>query len=214
MKKQIFAASLAGLMLAAAPVFAHGKDEQKGMGGFMGLHLGWFENKNNSQFMVMGTISSIGSGNVVITSQSTFNVPNVSNSNVTVKTDSNTKVAQSNDKKTALKLSDLAVGEKVFVTGSVSGSDALAKTILVVEPKKSDKDNKALGKVTAIAGNSITVTNTVTGTTKVVTSDANTQVKIDGVTKSVSDIQVGDSGWVKFKTVGTTIIAKIFNLFR
>src|SRR5882672_8906895 len=97
MKKQVIALALLGLMLTASPAFAKNSGEDQG-GGFHWGNLFHFGKKHSDQFMVAGTIKSIGSGTVVITSTSSFNVPNVVNGDVTVKTDANTIVSSSSDK--------------------------------------------------------------------------------------------------------------------
>lgn len=232
MKKQAVILTLAGLALTiAAPAFAHGPGE-----GNRGLHLGQLfhkaVDKNSNKFLVSGIIKSVGTGNVVVTSTSVINVPNITSGDITIKTDANTVVSDSSNPK-MLKLmknendgddddmpattpttlptftiASLAAGQKVVVTGAVSGSDLLATKIVIVD------SGKILGKVTAVSGNTITITNGLTSESKTVTTDANTKVTIDGQTKAASDVQVGDSGWIKFKTIGTTIVAKIIRLFR
>jgi hypothetical protein len=207
MKKQVLALVLVGVMAALAPAFAKNDEgHDRGVNWHKFFH---FEDKHNDQFAVAGVIKSVGSGTVVITATSHSNVPNVTNNEITVKTDANTKVYTSSDKKnTTLTLANLAVGQKVTVTGTVSGTDALAKAVVVIN------SGVVVGKVTAKTGNSITITNGVTSEVKTITTDADTKIKIDGETKTIADVQVGDSGWVKFKTVGTNLVAKIAHLFR
>ena len=73
---------------------------------------------------------------------------------------------------------------------------------------------KAFGEVTAKTDTSITVKNNVTGATTTFTTDADTQVKINGETQTLADVQVGDRGFVKFKTQVSGFLAKMINLFR
>ena len=214
MKKQIVAVAL-GLSMVAFPAFAHGTDDNQGKSEsakFMGLKLGVFEDlfggkADSNQFLVSGTIATVGTNSFTVNVKYSANVANITNGVVTVTTDANTKENQT-----------LAVGQNVVATGSVSSSDLLASKVQVMganpAPKPKPKKNVAVGKVTATTANSVTITNTLTNTSQTIPTDPNTQVKIDGQAKTVSDINVGDSGWIRFKTEGANLIAKIIHLFR
>jgi hypothetical protein len=211
MKKQLIAAVLAASTFAL-PVFAHGNDEGKkgpnehGMGH--GLKLGVFKNVlgnfADTQFIVNGTVNSVGTGTFIVKATATAHVSTITNGLVTIKTDSSTKFS-----------TPVATGQNVVVMGNISGTDLLATNVKVLgaEVKKVEKQ-AAVGKVTAKTADSITITNTLTNTTKTITTDADTKVKIDGEVKTIADINVGDSGWIRFKTVGTSMIAKAIHLFR
>ncbi len=214
MKNRVIALSLLGLMLMATPALGKSKDDKSD--DDHGLKLGqiknWF-NSDSSQFVVMGTVESVGTNSFVVKANGLLHVPNVTNNMVTIKVDSNTKFSGTGNDAS---ISTTSVGKNVLATGKVTGTDLFA-TKVIVNGEKADKievKKKAMGTITEKTDTSITVKNSVTGESKTITTNANTQVKVDGEVKTVADVQVGDRGWVKFKTVGTTLIAKIVHLFR
>ena len=207
MKKLYAILSIAAiaLSLTATPAFAKGHDDNGSHGrGFFGF--GWF--KQETRFSVTGTVQSIGTGTIVLTSANASNIPNVSNGTVTIKTDANTKVHGSSDKETPLTLASIVVGQKISATGNLSGTDPLAKQIKIIN------SGVVVGKVTAKTATSVTITNGVTNESKTINTDADTKVVINGESKTVADVAVGDSGWVKFKTVSANLVAKFIGLFR
>ena len=219
MKKQLIAATLAGLALVTAtPVLAKNQ-ENKGLK----LDVKSILSADSKQFVVFGTINTISSGNIVVDVKADANVSNVINGKVTVKTDANTKLL--NDGKTAT-VSDLKAGQMIVARGTTDGTTLTATSINLVAAKAQDEDkdnkgaehskskNKVVGSVTAVTANSITITNSLTGVSQTITTNADTKVNIDGQTKSVADVKVGDSGWIRIRHIGTTIVAKFAHLFR
>ncbi|MBX4204869.1 MAG: hypothetical protein KW788_01615 [Candidatus Doudnabacteria bacterium] len=213
MKKQIIAVAL-GLSMVALPVFAHGNEKQKASehanmekGRKLGIFKNLGDNILDTQFVVVGSVTTVGTNTFTVKATALAHVANITNSLVTIKTDANTKIS-----------TPVAVGQNVVVFGNVSGTDLLASNVRLVnssENKKEEaKKSMVMGKVTAKTGNSITITNTLTNTSKTITTNTDTTVKIDGETKTLADINVGDSGWIKFKTMGTDLIAKVIHLFR
>jgi hypothetical protein len=216
MKNKVIALSLLGLMLVATPAFAKSKDNDH---EDRGLHLGMFEKlfgSNQNQFVVTGSVDSIVTNGFIVKVNGAAHVSNITNGKVTIKVDTNTKFVGTTN---ASSIDAASVGKNVLVMGNLTGSDLLATNVKILSAKDDENKNelkkqKAMGSVTAKTDTSITIKNAVTGDTKTITTDANTSVKINGETKALADVQVGDRGWVKFKTVGTTLIAKIVNLFR
>ena len=218
MKKQIAILSLAGLALVATPAFAKEKGEHRGMSEGLGLHLGIknFLRAGNPQFVVVGTVDTVTTDMLTVKVKADANVSNVTNGEVSIKTDANTKIMKAGQ---AIQLSDLKSGDNVVAVGT-AGTDLTASMVKVASADNDDqkpvekKSNKAIGQVTAVTDNSVTIKNSLTGVTQTITTDANTKVNIDGQSKAVSDVQVGDSGWIRFKTMGTTLVAKFIHLFR
>ncbi len=168
-----------------------------------GLHLGL------SKFEVKGTVSSATATSVVLNAKSGKHLSDIAvNGQVTVVINSDTKIRGNED--SSLVWSDLKAGDKVIVSGTISGSVLTATRIRDI----SQPVAKASGKVTAVSANSVTITNGLTGASQTVMTNADTKVMINGESKTAADIQVGDSGWVKFKNEAGALIAKFFNLFR
>lgn len=162
-----------------------------------------------SKFQVFGTVASATSSSVVLNAKGGKHLPDLAvNGQVTVVISGDTKI-MGNDE-TVLTWADLKAGDKVVVSGSIDGSVLAAKRIRDVSQPKV----KASGEITAISGNFVTITNGLTGVSQTVTTNDDTKVMINGESKTVADIQVGDSGWVKFKNEAGVLIAKFFNLFR
>lgn len=217
--KKVIASSLlaAAIVLSATPAMAKNDDNNGKKGENWGKIRRIFKGPELSatQFVVVGAVDSATTTSLLIKQTAAMLVPTITNGMVVVKIDGNTKIT-SNGKEAAT-IADLVKGINVVVTGSISGADLLAtkigiaKTIEKVEKKEKQK---AAGKVTAKTDTSVTITNGLTNEAKTITTDADTKVVINGEVKALSDIQVGDSGWVKFKTVGSNLVAKVFRLFR
>ena len=136
MKKQVVAAAL-GLSMVAFPAFAHGNEDHANSGKFMGLKLGVMKNLggkiDSTQFVVSGTVATVGTNSFTLNAKYSANVANIVNGIVTVKTDANTKENQT-----------LAVGQNVVATGAVSTTDLLASKVVVMDAgKKEDQPKKA-----------------------------------------------------------------------
>jgi len=165
------------------------------------------EGVHQNRFMVKGTVASVGTGSLVVTATKSENVPNMTNNQATVVVNASTKIT--GDKNDNFTLSNIMAGDQVIVHGTVTGTTLTATNINLKSVKK-----VAYGKVTAKTDTSVTITNTVTGTSQTVPVSTDTKVTINGETKTATDIAVGDSGWVKFKTRAGVIVTKIINLFR
>jgi hypothetical protein len=165
---------------------------------------------HNNHFVLMGQVKSIAGSNIVITvNRGPHNKGNneLANKDVTIVTNSDTNFRVKGDENPAL--ADIKVGQQIIVKGQKDGTSYVAAWVHVHAQKK-----HAFGEVTAVSGSSITVENNVTGATTVIPMDADTEVKINGETKTIADIQVGDRGMVKFKAVLDSFVATIVRLFR
>jgi hypothetical protein len=219
MNKKALALSLAGLALVAAPVFAKDGGSSNGLDHGKGNKFGIIKNlfgSDASQFVVTGTVQSVGTNTFVVKVNASAHVDNISSGNATVKIDPQTKFSDS------ASLSADLVGKSVVVLGKVNGTDLLATSVKLISSKDSKdekkstevKKNKVMGEVTAVTDTSITIKNSLTGDIKTLITEPDTKITIDGQIKDPASIKVGDSGWVKIKAVGTTLVAKFAHLFR
>ena len=222
MKKILAMFAVAAISLSlATPVFAKNGNSDKNeknnrsfrvneiFSKFKGEFKGKVENKNfdASQFLLSGTVGSTTSGSIVVNVKGSIHVPTLTNNLATVNVDANTKYTA--EKNQTVTLADVKAGQQIVVKGTVSGTTLTAQMVHIMLPK-----GKAYGEVTAKTATSITVKNSVTGTTQTFTTDPDTNVKINGETKTTADVQVGDKGFVKFKTKISGMFAKVVNLFR
>jgi hypothetical protein len=213
MKKTVALLSLAAFMLSAgvASANAEGKNERARVRQNVRAEVKTnfrkllnFDRQN--VFMVSGKIKSLGSNSLVITVDHSNKRDELAGKDVTVKTDSDTKYGMEGK---SIAFTDLKVGFPVMVMGKKNDSDYVASRVHVKVEKK-----MLFGEVTAKTSNTVTIKNNVTGTTTTVPVDSNTKVNINGETKTLADVQVGDRGMVKVKTVLTTMVTKFLNLFR
>lgn len=212
--KKIFASiALLALAFTATPALAHddgdSRDSNKGKSSF-GKVASFLHRKNvanTNRFTISGNVVSSTATQLVVTVGKSWGSDIAVNTNATVLVNSDTKIY--GDEKTVLAIGDIKAGDKVAVFGTKDSNNVLtAAYIRRIEARV------ASGKVTAINGSAITITNGVTGQTQTVTVDADTVVTIDGETKTAADISVGDAGWVKFKNVTGQLVAKVVKLFR
>ncbi len=160
----------------------------------------------HDKFVLAGTISAINGTSVVVTVKGSAHVPNLTNNQATIVTNTDTKINV--EKHESGVFADLKVGQQVVVHGTVSGTTLTATKIRIM------MKTVAFGTVTAKTANSITITNSKTGVSQTFTTDSDTDVKINGDTAAVTDVQVGDKGFVKFKSSVSGFFAKVVNLFR
>jgi cytoskeletal protein CcmA (bactofilin family) len=165
-----------------------------------------WENITN-QFSLTGTVGSTTSSSIVVTVTNSKNLPTLNNNLATVNVDANTKYKA--DRTETVTLADVKVGQTVTITGTVNGTTLNGQTVHIKLPK-----GKVFGEVTAKTATSVTMKNSVTGVTTTINTDADTKVNINGEAKTVADVQVGDKGFVKFKTKLAGMFAKVVNLFR
>lgn len=226
MKKYIAILSLAALALTATTAFAHENEGEEGLGlktkleaqaeGKVikgpGLHLGWFKHLDadvdESRFVLAGTVTGKTATTLTVTVKGEVHASSViGNNQATVTVASDAKIVA--DKNKTIALADIQTGSQVVISGTISGSTLTANKVHVILPR-----GKAFGEVTAKTDTSITVKNNVTGVSQTFTTNGDTKVNIDGEAKTTVDIQVGDRGFVKFRTEISGVIAKFIALFR
>ncbi|MDP3741588.1 MAG: DUF5666 domain-containing protein [bacterium] len=224
MKKAIAMLSLAALALTATTTFADTESKDHGNAALRvradgmfdhGLHLGWLKHDkhlddlkdvNSTHFVVTGTVASTTSGSITVNVKKQINAT-VDNSQATVNVTSDTKITREKDQSMAL--ADLKAGDQLVITGNVSGTTMTASRIHLIAVR-----GKAYGQVTATTSNSITIKNAVTGVSSTFTTSADTKVSVNGESQTTADIQVGDKGFVKFKSEVSGLFAKFIALFR
>ncbi|MBI2356413.1 MAG: hypothetical protein HYV13_04385 [Candidatus Doudnabacteria bacterium] len=214
MKKTLAIMTIAGLMLTASAALANDDGRQDNESGAAvkaqalfhanlehGKKLGIFKHrKDEKHFAIFGTVTAVSSTGLTVQTKD--------GRTVSVTTDSETKFTINRD--TQIQLADIKVGNAVAVKGEMKDNNVFEAdhVAVVIMPQK------AFGTVTAKTDTSVTVKNSLTGDVKTFVTNPDTEVKINGETKTTSDIQVGDRGWVKFKATLDTFVAKIINLFR
>lgn len=124
----------------------------------------------------------------------------------------NAKLQKEKGEKIAI--SDIKIGDTVFVQGTVSGTSVVAKNVFDVQiyVEKAEEAYKPdiSGKVTAMNGSMLTVvTDNNTSFTVDVTNAKLRTVRNQEVSSkyTVSNIKVGDTVWVKGSLNGTTFVA-------
>ncbi len=146
-----------------------------------GLHMGLF-----GKMFARGTVTSVGSGSFMITTKN--------NTSVTVEASEAKLIRIPN---TSISLSDIKVGDRVWVHGVRSENKIEATTIYDISAEV--KPAVAKGEVTAIDGDNITLETKHHGTITV-TADDDTVIKQDGETAAAGDIEVGSRvkvfGWL------------------
>jgi hypothetical protein len=172
---------------------------------------------------VMGTVSAINGNSITVTSKkftkgATGTTPTATTVTYTVDV-TNATVIKSG---ATSSVSAIAVGDTVMVQGTVSGSNVTATAIRDGQFGKGgmqDKKPGVVGTVSAVSGNTITVTvkarpNKGSSTTSTVvtpvtyTVDAsNAKVTKSGAASSVSAIAVGDTVMVQGTVSGTSVTA-------
>jgi len=196
-------ALLSGVNIAAAN--SHNKDDdnqfriQSKTQAESRIKIGWpkfdWKRSNVNQFVVLGTVIAKTDTSITVDGEAHNR-----------KIDNGVLTAIVNAETTAT----VAVGNRVLIKGVVEGSVYTAKMVHVLPQRQS----KFAGEVTAVTDTSVTIKNNVTGEEKVVTVEPETKVSLNGEVATTADIQVGDKGWVKFKTGVDAVIAKFISLFR
>ncbi len=226
MKKYIVSLAIALLaVVSAAPALAGNgpkNDDNDNRGGWKNHEVAPVTWPSEFDFAVQGVVTAKAADSVTITvddntagwrhhrgwfKKYTPTFKEKFGSSIVVKVNADTKYTQ--EKNTAITLADITVGSTVNIKGNYDNSTFTASKVKVVFPH-----GKIMGTVTAKTDTSVTVKNTVTGETKTVTVDADSKVEINGETKAIADVQVGDKGVVKFKNKVGTLVAKVINLFR
>ena len=210
MKNKALILTIIGMVLAGTAVFntAYGADQntpsQKQQNGNM-------EQRQNQG--IMGTVTAINGTTITMTSR--VNGPNQSDTTTTYTVDASSATITKNGETSSV--SAIAVNDNIVVEGTTNGTTITAKTIKIGMGQMIDKD-ATKGTVTAIGGNTITMTGKTGGqptkntdtaqTTTTYTIDASkATITEDGTSSTLSAIVVGDIIMVKGTTTGTSIAA-------
>jgi riboflavin synthase alpha subunit len=149
---------------------------------------------------VVGTIASVSGNTLTVTGKNgtTYTV-DVSNAKITK--------AASGAAPTTATVADLAVNDMVVVKGTVSGTSVTATAVMdgVFKGGFRGRGPGVMGQVSAINGNTLTVTGK-NGTTYTVDASGATVSKTSTV--SVGDIKVGDTIGVMGSVTGNSVTAK------
>jgi hypothetical protein len=174
----------------------------------MDLHRYWPENG----FIYAGTIKSVSGDSFVLTIN--HSVKNEANGqDVTIKTNADTKIMILGPGNKSAVVSDIKVGATAWVAGKNEGSVNMASWVHVKSQQTGNK-KKVTGEVTAKTNTSITIKNNVSGQTTTVPVNDETKVQINGEAKTMADVQMGDKGVIKLKSVLNVMTAKFVHLFR
>ncbi len=170
-----------------------------------GVHV-FDDNGHGKHFANLGSLSGMFySGTVATKTASGFTFTTKDNTTLTATT-SGAKLIRL--PRTEIVLGDILVGDKVYITGTKSGTTVTAS--VVYDMSQNLKPAKAKGTVTAVNGNTITV-QTKDNKTATIIVDGDTMVKTAGnQTGATSDIQVGSN--VKVSGFWNTIL-NVLNAF-
>jgi len=154
---------------------------------------------------VAGTVSAVSGTTITVTGKN--------NTSYTVDV-TNAKILKGNQgaAPSTISVSDIKVGDMVGVQGTISGTSVTATQVMDgmfmrggFGPGKGPGGMGAMGTVSAVSGNTITLTGK-NGTTYTVDATGATVSKLSTV--SVADIQVGDTIGVDGTVSGTSVTAK------
>jgi hypothetical protein len=192
-----------GLKLGGDRVDAEAKADLR-----MDLRKHWPENG----FAYAGTVKSVSGDSFVLTVKRS--VKNEDNGkDITIKTNADTKIMILDPGKKSAAMSDIKAGAIVWAAGKIDGSANLASWVHIKSEQSGEK-KKIMGEVTAKTDTSITIKNNISGQTTTVPVNDGTKISVNGEAKTMADVQVGDKGVVKFKTVLNVMIARFIHLFR
>ena len=163
---------------------------------------------------VFGTVSAISGTTITINSKGRPMGPNGGTTTATPTTytvDASSATVTKNG--AASSVSGIAIGDTVMIEGTVSGTSVTAKTIR--DGVMQGMQPGVFGTVSAISGNTITITSKGfgknTATTTYTIDATNATVTKDGATSSVSAISVGDMIMVQGTVSGTSVTATKIN---
>ncbi len=170
---------------------------RSGMGGGQGF------DKNAT----LGTVTAVNGTTITMTSKERTKTATSSAATTTTYTvDASSATVQKDG--TASAVSSVAVGDTIIVKGTVSGTTITATSIQDGQGQQQIKGNGEPvvgGAVTAISGNSLTITNKSNLTYTVDASSATVQK--DGTASAVSSVAVGDNVVVQGTVNGTSVTA-------
>jgi hypothetical protein len=165
------------------------------------------------RLMVVGTVSAINGSTLTVSGKQGFNNPNTSLVNYTVNA-ANAKITKNN---VAGTIASISVGDTVSIQGTISGANITATAIRdgAIMPRLRSGVGVAVqgngqpvvaGKVTAINGNTISITNSSNVTYTVDATSA--KFIVSGVTTpTISNVAVGDNLIVQGTVNGNSVVA-------
>ncbi len=163
-------------------------------------------NRGGQGPVISGTVLTVSGNTITVSAKRGLGDKN--NSTVTTYTvdATNAKVTKNG---TASTVSAIVVGDKLSVQGTITGTNIVAKNIrdgVVQPPIRGNGQPIVAGKITAISGNSITITNS---SNVVYTVDvATAKLVVRGVTSpTISSLAVGDNVVVQGTVNGNNITA-------
>lgn len=187
-----------GLIVATAAVFtvthvSLAQTSTNSTGGFFGR---WHMMKP----AITGTVGAINGNSITLNASSTTYTVDATNANI---------VKFANNSKTNIKITDIQTGDTLTVFGTVNGNSVTAKNIMdgQLPPRPVRQQPAASGSVSAINGNTITLTGSNGTTYTVDASNVNSMVAKQGVSLGNTGIQVGDQITVFGTVSGTNISA-------
>jgi hypothetical protein len=163
-------------------------------------------NRNGQGSAIVGTVSSVSGNIIMVSAKKGLGEKNNSTATTYTVDATNAKITKG---KTAGTISSIVVGDKVMVQGTITGTNVVAKNIRdgVLQPQIQGNGQPIVaGKITAISGNTITITN---GSNVAYTVDAtNAKFEVKGaVTPTISNIAVGDNVVVQGTVNGNMVTA-------
>ena len=161
--------------------------------------------------MVSGTVTAVNGSTITLVS-----VKKSATTTYTIDA-SNARIVKSGDATTTL--SDIVIGSKLLVRGSIIGTSVLAQTISTPKMAHAPKGfhpefNGIVGVVSSVNGASLMVTTTTKNSNTTYTVDASNAKISKGFPRksanqeSLTNIQVGDTIIVRGTVNGTSVIAK------
>lgn len=163
-----------------------------------------FDDEDEEELMIMGTLSAKTDDTLTVALIKPALVDGTAS--LTVAMDEDTEVIGPG---TQNNIANVAVGSSIMVRIEREDGEWVAEKIHLRA-----KGQVVFGEVTAKTDNSVTLKNNVTGETKTVLINPDTQIKINGEAKTAADIQVGDRGFAKLRLIADQLIAKVIRLFR
>jgi|GEM_PF-4613716 len=235
-KKALGALAVAAIMMTASVAMAGNITEDVNTGKHRrdfyeetmperssGIPHRWFRDADNTKhddkhpeisehkFVVFGEVRSTSSSVMVVHTNDVGDGRKGSrnvgeNENVTIRLNSDTKFHLKGGEADS---GDIEDGMKVMVTGRKDGDTLTAKRVRVMSDKKA-----VYGEVTAVSDDSVTIKDARTGETQTISLDSGAKVVVNGDKSSIDEIEVGDKGFVKVKSILGDIWGKVVRIFR
>ncbi len=210
---------LVAMLAVAAPALADtttAVNETTQTPGSMGMHAGWGRGGiRNKAPGIFGTVSAVNGSTLTVTSKMMRPRSTSATAAATTYTVDATNATVTKNG-TAGTLASIVTGDTVVITGTVTGTNVVAKTIRDGVPQKGQKpgQNPIItgngqpvigGNVTAISGSTLTVTNKSNVTYTVDATKAT--IEKANATASLSSVLVGDNVVVQGTVNGNAIVA-------